>query len=71
MIYTYKVLEQNKSFISKNLNINYSSVQKIIKAFEINGRTNKKQYIDLPYLDLIDERGGTPTVNVKSRKIKK
>ena len=58
-----------KSEVSKLYKINYSSVQKIIKSFEQDGRTNKKQYIDLPYLSMIDEKTGGPSLN--SKKIKK
>ena len=32
------------------LDINYSSVQSIINAFEISGRTNKKQYLLMNYM---------------------
>ena len=63
------MLELTKSEISKLYTINYSSVQKIIKSFEQDGRTNKKQYIDLPYLSMIDEKSGGPSHN--SKKIKK
>ena len=58
-----------KSEVSKLYKINYSSVQKIIKSFEQDGRTNKKQYIDLPYLSMIDEKSEGPSIN--SKKIKK
>lgn len=39
-----------KGTISSMLDINYSSVQSIINAFEISGRTNKKQYLLMNYM---------------------
>ena len=65
IVYAHKVLQLTKSEVSKLYKINYSSVQKIIKSFEQDGRTNKKQYIDLPYLSMIDTKSGGPSLNSK------
>jgi hypothetical protein len=42
VIYKCKVHKMRKGTISSMLDINYSSVQSIISAFETSGRTNKK-----------------------------
>jgi hypothetical protein len=46
-----KVLGKDKVWISNNLNVNYSTVQYIVKTFEKVGRTNKKQFLNVDYLE--------------------
>jgi hypothetical protein len=45
-----KVHKMRKGTIAALLSINYSSVQSIIGAFETSGRTNKKQYLLMAYM---------------------
>ena len=42
LIHAVKTLGYNKGQISTQFGLKYSSVSKIIKAYEQNGRTNKK-----------------------------
>lgn len=50
-IYLNKILGKDKVWISNNLHINYSTVQYIIKTFEKYGRTNKKQFLNIDYIE--------------------
>lgn len=49
-IYMNKILGKDKMWISHNQNINYTTIQHIIKTFERQGRTNKKQFLNIEYL---------------------
>lgn len=64
-IYMNKVLGKDKMWISHNQGINYTTVQHIIKTYERFGRTNKKQFLNIDYLQ------GTSHVNGKKAKLPK
>lgn len=49
-IYMNKVLDKDKMWISQNQGINYTTVQHILKTYERSGRTNKKQFLNIDYL---------------------
>jgi hypothetical protein len=60
-----KVLGKDKMWISHNQGINYTTVQHIIKTYERFGRTNKKQFLNIDYLN------GTTHVMGKKAKLPK
>lgn len=61
-----KILGKDKMWISHNQNINYTTVQHIIKTFERQGRTNKKQFLNIEYL-----QGTSHVVGKNAKHVKK
>lgn len=65
-IYMFKILKKDKMWITQDQGVNYTTIQHIIKTFEEQGRTNKKQFLNIEYL-----QGTSHVVGKKAKNLKK